>query len=99
MQDLAKRDYNIRLFETYENILTENQKEYFKNYYFFDMSLQEIAENFNISRNAVYDQIKRTVANLEYYEEKLHLLKIKELLQEIKENVDVQTKEKIEELI
>lgn len=44
-------------------------------YYLDDYSLGEIAEEFNISRQAVYDNIKRTEAMLEEYEEKLLLLK------------------------
>ena len=42
-------------------------------YYGNDYSLGEIAENFNISRQAVYDNIKRTENILESYEAKLHL--------------------------
>ena len=44
-------------------------------YYLDDLSLGEIAEEFDVSRQAVYDNIKRTEAMLEEYEEKLVLLK------------------------
>lgn len=43
-------------------------------YYLDDLSLGEIAEEFDVSRQAVYDNIKRTEAMLEEYEEKLMLL-------------------------
>ncbi len=43
-------------------------------YYLDDWSLGEIAENFDVSRQAVYDNIKRTEALLEEYEQKLQLL-------------------------
>ena len=43
-------------------------------YYLDDLSLGEIAEEFDVSRQAVYDNIKRTEAMLEEYEEKLVLL-------------------------
>ncbi len=43
-------------------------------YYLDDFSLGEIAEEFDISRQAVYDNIKRTEAMLEEYENKLNLL-------------------------
>ena len=39
-----------------------------------DFSLSEIAEDLMVSRNAVYDQLKRAVASLEEYESKLHLM-------------------------
>ena len=43
-------------------------------YYLDDFSLGEIAEEYDVSRQAVYDNIKRTEAMLEEYEEKLILL-------------------------
>ena len=42
-------------------------------YYLDDYSLGEIAEEYDVSRQAVYDNIKRTEAMLEEYEEKLLL--------------------------
>ena len=47
-------------------------------YYLDDLSLGEIAEEFDVSRQAVYDNIKRTEAMLEEYEEKLVLQKFQE---------------------
>lgn len=42
-------------------------------YYYEDYSLSEIAEESNVSRQTVYDNIKRTEQLLEAYEKKLHL--------------------------
>ena len=42
-------------------------------YYLDDHSLGEIAEEYNITRQAVYDNIRRTEAMLEEYERKLQL--------------------------
>ena len=42
-------------------------------YYLDDFSLGEIAQEYGVSRQAVYDNIKRTEAILEVYEEKLLL--------------------------
>lgn len=46
---------------------------YMELYYADDFSLGEIAEEFSVSRQAVYDNIKRTERLLEDYERKLHL--------------------------
>lgn len=43
-------------------------------YYADDFSLGEIADEFDVSRQAVYDNIRRTEKILEEYETKLHLL-------------------------
>lgn len=42
-------------------------------YYLDDLSLGEIAESYQVSRQAVYDNIRRTEAMLEEYEDKLCL--------------------------
>lgn len=42
-------------------------------YYLEDYSLGEISETYDVSRQAVYDNIRRTEAMLEEYEEKLGL--------------------------
>lgn len=68
-----KRDELIALYDLYNTLLTEKQKVYFEEYYFSDLSISEIAENHNISRNGVFEQIKRVNASLEDYEKKLKL--------------------------
>ena len=69
----ADRERICALYDLYNNLLTEKQKNYFEDYYFMDLSLAEIAENNNVSRNAVFDQIKRTVNALTEIEEALKL--------------------------
>ncbi|MCJ0931234.1 putative DNA-binding protein [Virgibacillus halodenitrificans] len=61
------------LFDFYQALLTPKQRNYMEMYYLEDYSLGEISEVSNVSRQAVYDNIKRTEAMLESYEEKLHL--------------------------
>lgn len=73
MENLEKREHYIILFDFYEPILTDKQRLYFKEYYFNDLSLSEIANNYNISRNAVYDQICKVHQILDKYEESLKL--------------------------
>lgn len=61
------------LFDFYQALLTDKQRSYMELYYLDDHSLGEIAESYEISRQAVYDNIRRTEAMLEEYEEKLQL--------------------------
>ncbi|KRN95247.1 putative DNA-binding protein [Pediococcus stilesii] len=73
--EIEKNNRINSLLEFYEQLLTSKQKEYITLYYADDYSLGEISEEFQVSRQAVYDNIKRTVNILEKYEEKLHLLR------------------------
>ena len=72
---IEQREELIELYDIYYSLLTDKQKEYFEEYYFDDLSISEIASNHDISRNAVHDQLKRVISNLESYEENLQLLK------------------------
>ena len=71
--EIEKNERINSLFEFYEPLLTAKQKAYIEQYYGDDYSIGEIAENFSVSRQAVYDNIKRTEKILEGYEAKLHL--------------------------
>jgi len=61
------------LFDFYQALLTDKQRSYMELYYLDDHSLGEIAESYKVSRQAVYDNIRRTEAMLEEYEDKLRL--------------------------
>ena len=47
------------LLDYYRNLLSDKQKEYLINHFEEDLSLSEIAKNNGVSRQAVYDNIKR----------------------------------------
>lgn len=89
----------VELFDYYGDLFTDKQKEYFKDYYENNLTLQEIADNNNVTRNAVHKNIKDIVQKLDYYEEKLNLYKNKKKIEKLIENIDKDIKEKIEELI
>lgn len=63
------------LWEIYGKLLTEKQYEVLNDYYNEDLSLSEIAENYNISRQGVRDIIKKGENKLFEYEEKLSIMK------------------------
>ena len=87
------------LFDYYGELFTDKQKECFIDYYFNNLTLQEIAINNDVSRNAVHKNIKDIIKKLEYYESKLNLYSNKKKIEKLIENIDKEIKEKIEELI
>lgn len=62
------------LYDFYGELLTEHQKRIYEDIIFHDMSYTEIAEIEGISRQGVYDLMKRCEKLLEEYEEKLKLV-------------------------
>lgn len=63
-----------RLYDFYGGLLTERQKKCIELHFFNDLSLGEIAEEQNVSRQAVHDLLKRVEQTLEKYESQLGLL-------------------------
>lgn len=63
------------LLETYGKLLTQKQFNLLNDYYNNDLSLAEIAENENITRQAVRDNLKKGERKLFDYEEKLQIMK------------------------
>ena len=73
MNDLEQKDYYNILYGYYNSLLTSKQQQMFTSYYEEDFSLSEIAEELNVSRNAVWDTLKKVIDKLEEYESKLKL--------------------------
>ena len=71
--DLVKTLRMNYLFDFYQALLTNKQRNYLELFYLEDYSLSEIADTFNVSRQAVYDNIRRTGDLVEDYEKKLEL--------------------------
>lgn len=80
--------YLNELYDYYGSLLTEKQRNYFEDYYFNNLSLGEIAENYGISRNAIHKQLKIVEERLKYYEENLELLKKSEKILELAKRID-----------
>ena len=84
------------LYNVYGAMLTDKQREIVDMFYNLDMSLAEIAESYDISRQAVRDVIVRAGETLEKAEEELHVyrdvIKLSEII------IDVKTSGKVERL-
>ncbi|MBQ8935540.1 MAG: YlxM family DNA-binding protein [Oscillospiraceae bacterium] len=75
------------LYDFYGDLLTERQREFYDLYHNEDLSLAEIAENYDITRQGVRDVIVRAEAILNDFEEKTGIvarfLKVRSTLDEI----------------
>lgn len=80
------------LFDFYGELLTEHQKQIYEDVVMNDLSYSEIARDSGVSRQGVYDMMKRSDKILEEYEAKLHLVEkfvhAKEQMSAIKEDID-----------
>lgn len=99
MADLDQVLHYSELLNLYQNLLSETQREILDDYYSYNLSFSEIAENRHISRSAVEDAIKKGKKKLDEYENKLGSLKALEVLRDLKANTsDSETLEKLEEI-
>ena len=93
----------INLNETYiyyKDLFTDKQQMYFEDYYMNDLSLSEIAENYEVSRNAVHNQLKIVEEKIMYYEQTLGLKRKKEeVIGLLKDKIDSDILDKINEIL
>ena len=88
------------LFDIYESLLTDREKEIFKYYYYEDLSLSEISENLNITRTGVFNTLKKVEEKLLQYEDNLKLMSIKCTLKSLLEESDIEViKNKLNKII
>ena len=80
--------YYIDLFEIYKGLLTDNQRETFYSHYFLDLSLAEIAEQQNATRQSVFDAIKKVKNKLLEYEKELKIKATENEILKIAEGVN-----------
>ena len=95
MIDLEKSIYINELFDLYGSLLTKKQQEIIELYYCDDLSLSEISEQLDVSRNAIYDCLKKGIKQLENYEKELKLHKKEQELEEYFKKVKKENKEQI----
>jgi len=93
------RIYLIDLYDIYGELLDDKKKIYFEYYYFDNLSLGEISENLNISRNAVHKGLKVVENKLKLFESKLELYKKRIELKEVIDKIsDKEIKQKLEDI-
>ena len=68
MMGLEKTTRMNYLFDFYQELLTPKQRSYMMLYYLDDHSLGEIAEEYNITRQAVYDNIRKFLSELKEWD-------------------------------
>ena len=81
---MENREYLNSLFDIYKELVTMKEQQAFSEHYIEDLSMQEIADNLNVSKSNIGMIVKRAEQKLIDYETKLHILeknnKIKEAL-------------------
>ncbi len=80
--------YYNSLYDLYGSLLTEKQREYFEDYYFHNLSFSEMAEDYDVSRNAAFKQVHIVMEKLDEYEEKLKLYEKKNKLLDISKKIN-----------
>ena len=98
MDNLDEFNYINELFDTYGGLLSESQQQMLEQYYVFNLSLGEIAEELNISRAAVQDALKKGIQKCKKFEEELHLLEKKNKINNILNEEKISSNEKLESI-
>ncbi len=84
--------YYTELYDYYKDLLTDTQKKYFEDYYFKNLSFSEISSGYDVSRNAVYNQIKLTKKSLDKYESALKIKEKSEKIEALLDDSDTSSK-------
>ena len=96
---MKEREYILELYEIYNKLLTSREKSYFEDYYFEDLSLQEIADNNDVSKSYVGKLINVIINKLNKYEEALNIYHKNGRIRELIKCLDKELISKIEELL
>ena len=78
---MEKYIYYGMLLDIYKKLLNDNREDIFKLYYEENLTLQEIADNLNVSKSYIGKVIKETEKKLDDLESYLHLYENKKMLE------------------
>lgn len=71
----AKRYRISLLLDAYGELLTEKQRTFLRHYFEEDLSFGEIAQEYGVSRQAIFDSVKHGEESLEHFERVLCLVR------------------------
>ncbi len=86
---MENREYLNALFDIYKELLTTTEQIAFSEHFIEDLSMQEIADNQNISKSSVGKTVQRASEKLENYERILHNYQTKKMLEETLEQDNI----------
>lgn len=97
---MSDNDKLVILYDYYGELFNEQQKRCFEGYYFENLSLSEIADIEDKSRNAIHKMIKSVCNKLYEYEDKLKMYQSELKLREIIKKIDnLEIRKELEELL
>lgn len=96
MEDVV---YYNELYDIYGGLLTDKQRKYFEDYYFNNYSFAEMADQYDVSRNAMFKQIHIVMDKLVQYEETLCLKKKRDEILKILEDAPSNIRDRIDEIL
>lgn len=89
-----------KLFDCYGELLTEKECEVFQDYYFENLSMQEIADNNRVSKSAIHKTLQSAIEKLDFYEKTLKVNAKNEILNNVLNEEDInKIKERIKSVI
>ncbi len=88
------------LYDFYGELLTKRQRKLYEDAVYNDYSISEIASEEGISRQSVFDLLKRVNQLLESYESKLHLVeKFRTIQERVHEIHQITNQDEVKELL
>ncbi len=97
---MKEREKILEIYEAYKELLSDRERDYFENYYYEDYNLQEIADNYEVSKSYVGKYINEIEDKLINYESKLKMV---EKFKKIRNIIDLEENDvlkfKIEEIL
>ncbi|MFI3202227.1 MAG: DNA-binding protein [Eubacteriales bacterium] len=87
------------LYDFYGELLTKHQRKIYEDAVYNDLSISEIASEEGISRQGVFDLLKRVNKTLEDYEQKLHLVQRFRVIEEVVHQInEITSQEEVRQL-